>query len=114
MKTDLTVDYVNKRCEELGLVRCGDTSSEFSGWWSIRMHDGRSFEVAEWPSSKRTEAWVCFPESYTGISNNMDGIVRCYTLDEFETELQNAVKQANQYVVDYYNNSIDEALKKLD
>lgn len=113
MKTELTPKYVNKRCEELGLVHSGSTTTDTDGWWSIQMYDGEIFEVVEWPRKAEKKVWVCFPDTFNNY-NNHSGIITCRSVEDFEITVKDAVAKAQEFAVNYYNKSINEALKKLD
>lgn len=105
MSRELTPDYMCKRCIEVGLIRYGNTTSPTAGWWGVVDHEGKSYELVEWHRSDEREVWVIDP---------FHSVVKCTTVEEFETALAGCLNRFKLFLQVKYNSSIDEILKKLD
>lgn len=105
MSRELTPDYMCKRCIEVGLTRYGCKTGPTDGWWGAADHEGMKYELVEWHWHDVTEVWVTVP---------FGRIVKCTTVEEFDTALVECLKKTKEFFMKKYNSGIDEMLKKLD
>lgn len=105
MSRELTPDYMCKRCIEVGLTRYGKITSPTAGCWGVVDHEGKAYELVEWHRSDEREIWVIDP---------FHSVVKCTTVEEFETALAGSLNRFKLFLQVKYNSSIDEILKKLD